>query len=117
MDRGSQMIDELVEQYLTERKKKVDPLTQYWKDYSSAYQSEDYYENEGSRKGVSTDPYKKKQEEIIKKVTQEYGTDVAKAMEKHAVYLADVWYMGYGGKKSAATKLRKKYNIDWDGDV
>lgn len=100
---------------LEARKKKLDPLSQLWMDYSDAYSSADYYENEGSRKGVSPKSYYKEMEKIKKQVAKEYGVQVADAMEHHADLLADYWYMGDGRGKGAATNIRKKYKIggDW----
>lgn len=111
------MIDNIVDKYLNEaRKKKPSEIAQYWMDYSENLSMADYYENEGERKGVPPAPYYKAAEKIRKEVEKKFGLKMSKAMEKHFDHMADYYYMGQGNK-GAASKIRKSHGIDWDGEL
>jgi len=76
--------------------------------YYDAYSAADYYENEGERKGINPNPYKRKTKHAYDKLSSKYGKKFADEVVKFA---EDEYEKATYGHGPGGGSFLKKYGI------
>ena len=119
-----EQIDELNAKEYDKKKKGVvegmsvnNRLSDLWKNHGNAFNQLDYYTNNSiDRKKIQK--YKKIIDQLESRCKAEFGSKVCAAMKKHTDAMADSWY-GHSNRSGEilAAKLRKQFDVDWDGQL